>query len=181
MRLAKAELAPEVRDRLLELLLENGYDVHGDWNDYHVVPTDAGKREMFNEEIPPYERKPGWILKYRGDIAEWAEEFNEAGFCGRHPPSECGLPGTKIKPWHVEFYDQHARYSRTRPMGLEFDPPDQEERGIKPGEKRKVRVIQYKCEACGRIWEPARRYRHQMIHTADKGKIVLTKFELVEV
>jgi hypothetical protein len=167
----------QLRDRLIETLLLLGHDVHGAWEDWEIERTDATSSQLWGSERIYYtDRDMAWWLRYRGD--EPLAKKGDQRIGGRHPVAECLLPGATLKPLEIHT---EGRYSTTFILGLELEPPSQEERGESPSTRTKKRsVIAYACEKCGKEFKTSRRYRHEMEHKADGGRLVFKSHEVVE-
>lgn len=153
-------------------LVSLGYDVHGDWDDWHITATGASKSQIWgSERTDIYDRDAEWTLEYFGD-SPLARSLHEFRICGRYPVKQCLQPGAKLKPYVVE--DRPMR----RHIGMEIDPPEESEGEFIAPRQRKKPVLIYACEKCGHEWEFGRTLTVDKEHTRDGGRLVFVRKEV---
>lgn len=161
------------RDSLLSLLLRLGYEVYGAWEDWQLEASEATKKQLWDDHVLPGERDFAWWLIYRGDNST-AREWSHA-FGSRYLIKDVLSTFSNIENvWH-HFSTRNGTISTY--VGAEFTPGDGRERPMPEMKLRRVSVLTYACEKCGREWTKGRSFKHEMIHRADGGKLILKSHE----
>jgi len=154
-----------VKEKLIALLLRYGVELPGAVEEWSIDrPPNLWGRSRRNKSDME-EGTLSWYLIYSGKDEAAKEWSNWIG--GEESPNKCANTTSTLE----KVYDYSGRYKRE--SGLKIVPlgyGEDEDGPEKPA--RRQRYFVYKCEKCGHEFQKGRRYKHEMEHASDQGRLV---------